>query len=79
MGLRHLDAAVERIDAKFGEDYAKQNPMLTGAFMQTVAMDFHTSATRVSTQRIGMVLEEVIGSNLNNIEESMCRAIAEAG
>ena len=37
----YLEAAVEKIDKKFGKGYAKKNPQLIGAFMQTAALDFH--------------------------------------
>jgi hypothetical protein len=36
----YLDAAVESIDFRFGDGYAKQHPELVGAFMITAALDY---------------------------------------
>jgi len=34
--------AIKSIDQAFGEGYAKANPELVGAFIQTCAADFHS-------------------------------------
>ncbi len=36
----YLSGAVRAIDHKFGQDYAKKNPALVAAFIQTCAMDY---------------------------------------
>jgi hypothetical protein len=36
----YMNDAVDSIDKKFGKGYAKKNPQLIGAFMQTAALDF---------------------------------------
>lgn len=36
----YLGAAIKYIDKRFGKGYAKKNPQLVGAFMQTAAIDF---------------------------------------
>lgn len=33
--------AIDSIDTRFGESYAKKHPDLVGAFMKTAAHDFH--------------------------------------
>lgn len=49
----YLKAAVQTIDAQFGEGFAKQNPTLVGAFIQTCAQDFHTRLMKVAAQDLG--------------------------
>ena len=39
----YMFKAIESIDQKFGDGYAKKHPNLIGAFMQTSAIDFLTS------------------------------------
>lgn len=36
----YMHKAIESIDDKFGEGYAKEHPELIGAFMQTAATDY---------------------------------------
>lgn len=52
----YLKDAVLAIDAQFGEGYAKQNPMLVGAFIQTCAQDFHTRLMKVAAQDLGKAI-----------------------
>jgi hypothetical protein len=40
----YFDDAVRSIDAEFGAGYAKQNPALVAAYMQTAAADFATTS-----------------------------------
>lgn len=47
----YLVKAIRAIDAKFGEGYAAQNPVLVGAFMAAAAQDFHTAMTVAQNQR----------------------------
>lgn len=49
----YLKAAVQAIDAQFGEGFAKQNPALVGAFIQACAQDFHTRLMKVAAQDLG--------------------------
>lgn len=52
----YMAAAVRHIDTQFGAGYAKSNPALVAAFMQTCAQDFHTAvSTSVMQQLYGSV------------------------
>ncbi len=36
----YMNAAVEAIDTKFGDGFAKENPQLVGSFMLSASLDF---------------------------------------
>lgn len=72
----YLAEAINAIDNKFGHGYAKQNPVLVGAFIQACAQDFHTRMMKLAAQEIGDGL-----SNLNGIAlatETVASAISSA-
>lgn len=48
----YFHRAIETIDEKFGEGYAKDNPVLIGAFMQVSASDFHTMWTAENLRNV---------------------------
>ena len=52
----YLDNAVDEIDVKFGDGFAKEHPELVGAFMHTAALDF---ASAVITSAIQDLAEDL--------------------
>jgi hypothetical protein len=52
----YLRQAVGEIDGVFGKGYAKANPTLVAAFMQTAAIDF---ATAVACKSVGEAADAV--------------------
>jgi len=57
----YLGHAIEMIDEKFGEGYAKENPVLTAAFVQACASDFNTSINNAVRQELA---EEAAGREI---------------
>jgi hypothetical protein len=63
----YLADAVRSIDAEFGAGYAKQNPALVAAYMQTAAADYAATVTaqqiRAGLEHIGAALGAAVGSS----------------
>lgn len=55
----YLAKAVTAIDEEFGEGYAKSNPELVGAFIQSCALDYQAAAIQIAGQRIESGLSEI--------------------
>jgi hypothetical protein len=52
----YLAEAIDAIDSKFGEGYAEDHPQLTGAFIQTCALDF---AAGILASRMSELTEQI--------------------
>ena len=63
---KYMIAAIKSIDKTFGEGYAKKNPLLVAAFMQTAAMCNHS---------IAQVIEETITNGFNGLYSRVTDAI----
>jgi hypothetical protein len=48
----YMGTAIADIDRMLGEGYAKKNPALIAAFMQTAALDFHAASISIAAQKI---------------------------
>ena len=48
----YMRAAIQTIDAEFGEGYAKANPLLVAAFMQTASADYAAASNHSAAQTI---------------------------
>ncbi len=69
----HMRKAVREIDGEFGEGYAKGNPALVAAFMQTAARDLHMSGMNVAAQGIADTLRS-IGDAISNVADAIREA-----
>ena len=68
-----LVAAIDSVDEKMGEGYAKAHPELLGALVQTATLDFHA---RDLVTTIGTLIDEVerLGMNVGPIAGPIQRA-----
>lgn len=66
----YLTAAIESIDSKLGEGYAKAHPELIGAFMRSSAQDFHTCFTSQILDRLA-ACQDGQATALENMAESL--------
>jgi hypothetical protein len=58
----YMRKAVTAIDELFGEGYAKKNPQLVGAFMQTAADDYGAGAVSFALEDIANAIENAAGT-----------------
>jgi len=58
----YFNDAVRKIDKKFGEGYAKENPELVKGYMQVLAQDFDTA---LKTKTLEELRETISGINYN--------------
>mgnify|MGYP006346391305 CR=1 FL=1 len=70
----YMGRAVERIDAQFGEGFAKANPPLVAAFMRTAGEDFKGSMLTNSLWELGSFLS-FLGSEVEAASERQAAAI----
>lgn len=68
--------AQKSLDGIFGKGYAKNNPVATAGFMNTCAMDFHTSimnekfnALNNQLECIALSIEKSSSSSLDNVAD----------
>lgn len=54
----YMKAAVDSIDGILGEGYAKKNPVLIAAFMQTAALDYQAASDLTGYQYIAESVKE---------------------
>jgi hypothetical protein len=56
----YLGGAVRSIDSLFGDGYAKKNPGLVGAFMQTAVADFSAALSVIASQNVAEALRAAV-------------------
>lgn len=66
----YMEEAIKHIDVTFGNGYAKNNPALVAAFMQTAVADLgNTLQAKVlgeAIEKVGYALEEIADNFSNN-------------
>ena len=70
----NMGRGVEAIDECFGEGFAKDNPALLAAFMQTAAIAYHGAMTLVAGQHVRDSLRyaaERVSEKLDEIEGAL--------
>ena len=72
MPNEYLLSAIEHIDARLGEGYAKAHPKLIGAFMQASAIDMGTAVIARAIENLGgsESLESAIGAIADAVNEN---------
>lgn len=73
----YMHTAVRNIDEQFGEGYAKANPNLVAAFMQTAVTDFTASSTaKVNGAALRVIAESLdrMATGLENIADALASA-----
>jgi hypothetical protein len=61
--LRH---AIEDIDRRFGDGFAKNHPELVGAYIQTCALDYGASMIARALETVGLSIESIAGEIQND-------------
>lgn len=75
----YMSAAIRSIDKKFGEGYAKANPVLVAAYINGCTKDFGTSALIVAIQEATEVIAESLRNQaLADSTSEMATAIEDA-
>ena len=79
----YFHEAIEKIDDRFGEDYAQDHPELIGHFMRTAVADYHACIQAEQLHRIAEALDQMasfiqdldsaIGDHARRISEEMTR------
>lgn len=68
----YMRAAIKSIDETFGEGYAKANPVLVAAFMQTVAADlaaaYNHSAAQLIAENVGFVAKSIDDASMDRVD-----------
>ena len=70
----YLTAAVRHIDEEFGAGFAKANPSLVAAYMQTAVADFNSSSTaKVNGAALRLIADSLdrMATGLENIAISL--------
>lgn len=70
----YMSDAVREIDNQFGEGFAKNNPVLVGAFIQASALDYHTAFMKIAAQELGGDL-----TNISMGIEALATAVTASG
>lgn len=70
----YMKSGIKHIDATFGDGFAKANPALLAAFMQTAAIDYHSAATIVAGQKVEEQLAS-IAEHLNDLSNQLPSAM----
>jgi hypothetical protein len=65
----YMHVAASAIDARFGEGYARKNPLLVAAFMQSATLDF----VNASRSAVMQELVSTLGYSLDAIAQSLNR------
>lgn len=78
-----FEDAVSCIDAQFGKDFAKNNPSLIAAFMQSAAIDFHGATLGKAAAGLAEALELIsssvgVGDDVSRSLDSIADAISNA-
>lgn len=66
----NFSKSIDIIDEKFGKGYAKSNPILISAFMQSSAIEFNGTTIGACIQQLKEDLDS-ISSSINNISDSI--------
>ena len=67
----YMSAAIKSIDETFGKGYAKKNPVLVAAFMQTAAADLAAAYNHSAAQ----IIAEAISNSLDELNSGIANVI----
>ena len=68
---RHLAAAVAAIDARLGEGYAKDNPELVAAFLQSASIQSAVLSGEATVQ----IVDATVRESIETVDRSVQRAV----